>query len=77
MQPPLNGVQDQLDQHKHAVEEQGGVAEVQLKDLGNAVGNRNDGGNAQTGLGVQGQTQGQDQKPQNIKENAVKTLLVQ
>ena len=36
---PLNAVQDQLGQHKHTVKKHGGVAEVQLKDLGNAVGN--------------------------------------
>lgn len=28
---PLNGVQNQLNQHKHAVEEHGGVAEVERK----------------------------------------------
>ena len=57
-----------LNQHKHAVEEHGGVAEVERKNLGHAVRNQDDGGNAKAGRGVQGQPQGQNQKAQSIKE---------
>lgn len=66
--PGPQPVQDHLRRHKGGVEQQGGVAKVVPPDGGDTVGDRDDGGDPQPGLGVHGDAQGQDQQPGQVKQ---------
>ena len=68
---PVRQMQHQLDQHENAVQHKRGVAKVERKDLGDAVRNRDDRGNPQPGLGVECQTEREDQQTQNVEQRPV------
>ena len=56
MLPPLDAVQNQFHYNKGTIKNHGRIAKVQLENLGNAVGDRNNRRNAEPGFGVQRQT---------------------
>lgn len=59
-----------LDQHKDSIERKGGISEVEIPDGWNAVSHWDDRGDTQAGFCVQNDSEGKDEKPQDVKNDS-------
>ncbi len=64
-------MQNKLYEHIDSVQSQSHISEIQFKDQGYTVRNRDNGGDTQTGFGIQGKSQSQDEKACSVKKRSV------
>lgn len=64
-------MENKLQNHENRIQSQRHISEIQVKDQRNTVGNRDNGGYAQTRFGIERKPQGQDKQPGSIESRAV------
>ena len=68
-------MENNLQNHENRIQSQRHISEIQVKDQRNTVGNRDNGGYAQTRFGIERKPQGQDKQPGSIESRAVPNIF--
>lgn len=64
------GVQNKLDQYEDRIQCKGGISEIEMPDGRDAVSYGDDRGDTQPGFRVQNDSEGKDEKSQDVKNNS-------